>query len=185
MKKRVFIALNLTKVAKIAVAQILQKLKTVNPKPSIHYVKPDSVHLTLHFLGDRNPEEIERIKKILKSSARNYGSTMLITEKIDAFPNLKYPRVVFLTTREKNGNSLTNLQKQLGVELLKAGIDIDQRPWHPHLTLARLTGPNHFKTQAIKLTELEIPINSLELMESKLGVPGGQYKIIESYTLKS
>ena len=184
MTKRVFIALNFPAAAKGKLAGLLKKLKKINPNPAIRYVKPTSVHLTLHFLDDRTNGEIAKIKEVLKNVANDYNQTTLVTGAIDAFPNLKYPRVIFLTAEEKNRNSLINFQKKLGVELAKAGINVDRRPWQPHLTLARLAGSAHFKTEKVFIPELTIPITSVEIMESQLGAPGGQYKIIESYNLK-
>jgi len=97
---------------------------------------------------------------------------------------LNRPRVIFLSSREREGEGLPSLQKNLGQELEKIGLDIDHRAWHPHLTLARIKGPCQFKTENIQLPKLEIPIKSIELMESQLRPQGAEYEILESYSLK-
>ena len=185
MKKRVFIAINLAPVVKEELAILLSQLKKINPQPVVHYVKAKSIHLTLHFLGYLDEQQLNQTKIILKKSAKDYGATELATGQIGAFPDLKKPRVIFLSSREVNGEGLINFQKKLGQNLEKIGFDVDHRPWHPHLTLARIVGPCEFKTDQLKIPKLEIPVNSIELMESQLKPFGAEYKIIENYTLRS
>jgi 2'-5' RNA ligase len=185
MKKRVFIAINLPEPAKEELGKLISRCKKINPNPAIRYVKYKAIHLTLHFLGDLEEKEIEKVKIILKNAAKIHRQTELVTEEISAFPNLKKPRVIFLGNQEKAGENLVNLQQNLGQELEKTGIEVDHRIWHPHLTLARIVGSCQFKTEQIKLPNLKIPIKSIELMESRLDPYGADYKIIESYTLKN
>lgn len=185
MKKRVFIAINLPQTVKEELNKLVLLAKKINSQPVVRYVKTKGIHLTLHFLGYLDDEQINQVKDILKNSAKNYQKTELVTGEIGAFPNLNRPRVIFLSSQEKGEDTLTNLQKDLGEELEKIGMEIDHRPWHPHLTLARIVGPCEFKTQNLIAPKLEIPIKSIELMESQLLPQGAEYKIIESYTLKS
>ena len=184
MKKRCFIAINLPTTIREQLIKLLAQLKKINSSPSIRYVKPGGIHLTLHFLGYLTEEQINQVKNVLKRLAGEYSATELITKNIDAFPNLSQPRVIFLANEEKKNNNLTNLQKNLGEELEKIGIEVDHRPWQPHLTLARIAGPCQFKTEYLKITPLEIPVNTIELMESQLNPQGVEYKIIASYDLK-
>ena len=185
MTKRVFIAINLPETVKEELGKLILQCKKINSKPIIRYVKTKGIHLTLHFLGYLNEEQINQVKTVLKNIAGQYRQTELITGQINAFPNLDQPRVIFLSSREKAENSLIDLQKNLGEELEKTGIDVDRRIWHPHLTLARIVGPCQFKTEQIKLPNLGIPIKSIELMESQFLPRGAEHRIIESYTLKS
>jgi len=185
MKKRVFIAINLTETIREELGKLIAQCKKINSNLAIRYVKAKGTHLTLHFLGYLTEEQINQVKTVLKNIAQQYQQTELITSDIDAFPNLTQPRVIFLSGQEKVGDCLVSLQKNLGEELKKIGIDVDHRVWHPHLTLARIVGPCQFKTEQIKLPTLEIPIKSIELMESQLLPKGAEYRIIESYTLKS
>ncbi|MFA6254542.1 MAG: RNA 2',3'-cyclic phosphodiesterase [Patescibacteria group bacterium] len=184
MKKRVFIAINLPENIKGELNKLLSLCQKINSRPVIRYVKTKGIHLTLHFLGYLDEAQINQVKTVLKNLAQKYKQTELITGPIGAFPNLKYPRVIFLSSQEKAGDSLTGLQENLGAELEKIGIDVDHRAWHPHLTLARIVGPCQFKTEPIKLPNLLIPVKSLELMESTLLPNSAEYRIIESYTLK-
>ncbi len=184
MKKRVFIAINLPENIKEELNKLLSLCRKINSQPVIRYVKTKGIHLTLHFLGYLDEAQINQVRTVLKNLARNYNQTKLITGQIGAFPNLKQPRVIFLSSQEKEGDHLAGLQKNLSSELEKIGIDVDYRPWYPHLTLARIVGPCQFKTEPLKLPSLLIPVKSLELMESQLKPSGAEYKILASYQLK-
>lgn len=185
MKKRLFIAINPPAVAQQELTKVINKLKKINPQPAIRYVKPNSIHLTLHFLGQLNSDQISRVKEVLKNLTKTDHQTKLITGKIDAFPNLTQPRVIFLSGRQINSNSLISLQKTIGQQLEKVGLDISHRSWQPHLTIARIKSPCQFKTDQLKLRPIEIPIKSLELMESRLQPQGADYNIIASYAFKN
>ncbi|OGY45864.1 MAG: 2'-5' RNA ligase [Candidatus Buchananbacteria bacterium RIFCSPHIGHO2_01_FULL_39_8] len=184
MTKRCFIAINLPQSAKDQLAELLKQLKKINSAQEIRYVKAKNIHLTLHFLGNLKEQQIGQVQEILKHQAKKHQAKKLVTDKIDAFPDLKRPRVIFLGSEKIGEESLASLQNNLGQDLEKIGIEIDHRPWHAHLTLARIVGPCQFKTQNLNLPKLEIPINSVELMESQLSPYGAEYKILTSFTLK-
>ena len=185
MKKRVFIAINIPEIIKNKIGNLISLSKKANSNPLIKYVKPEILHLTLHFLGELEPSQIETVKNVMLRLAGNYSAANLTTGNINAFPNLKNPQVVFLETNEKNGRIIIGLQKNLGEELEKFKIDVDHRNWKPHITLARIKGQCQFKFESLFFPETEIPIKSIELMESNLKPSGSEYKIIESYSLKN
>jgi 2'-5' RNA ligase len=184
MTKRCFIAINLPADIKEKIAGLTVELKKINSNPGARFVKSDNIHLTLHFLDDLNESQINQVDIILKDIVRSYSQTTLITENIGGFPNLNFPRVVFIETREARSSLLNELQKAIGQRLEDIGMTVDHRPWRPHLTLARITGRINFQAKHISLPKIEIPITSIELMESQLGPGGSKYKIINTYKLK-
>lgn len=184
MTKRTFIALNLPRAEKAKLEKFINQLKKINPSQLIKYVKMQGLHITLHFLGALDEQQIKGVKKILKVQANQYSTTKIISQNLNAFPNLRRPKVIILNCQEPNGQTLSGFQINLGKSLEQAGLDVDQRHWQPHITLARIKAPIQFKIQGLKIPELELPITSVELMESKLNPYGAEYKIIESYTLK-
>ncbi|MDX9892988.1 MAG: RNA 2',3'-cyclic phosphodiesterase [Patescibacteria group bacterium] len=183
MDKRIFIAISLPDEMKNILAGFISQAKKINPHQAIHYVKPAGLHLTLHFLGNRNEREIKLIEEIIKTTCRQHSPMSLITSKINAFPDLKNPTTIILEVKEKFGSELTKLQATLGKKLTTSGISLDDRPWKPHLTVARIKTKTIFKTQNLRTPNLEFKINHIELMHSQLHPQGSQYKIIKSFTL--
>jgi len=185
MKKRVFIAINLPENIKEELNKLLSLCRKINSQPVIRYVKAKGIHLTLHFLGYLDEQQINQVKAVMQNSAINFQRTDLTTGQINAFPDFKNPRVIFLSSQGKGKDTLANLQKNLGQDLEKIGIEVDHRAWQPHLTLARIVGPTQFKTENIKLPRLEIPVTSIKLMESQLLPNGAEYEVLASFTLKN
>lgn len=185
MKKRIFIAINLPQEVKQEIGKLISLCKKIQTRPVFRYVKTKGLHLTLHFLGYLDERQINQVKIVLKNVAKNYKKTELVVGKIDAFPSLAKPRVIFLSSKEKGRDTLIDLQKELGRELEEAGLSVESRPWQPHLTLARIVGPCQFKSENLIPPKLTIGVESLELMESQTLESGAEYEILESYELKS
>jgi 2'-5' RNA ligase len=104
----------------------------------VRWTNPEKIHLTLKFFG--NIEE-SRIDSILKSIEEPLGKTSPFSLKVrgvGAFPHLKNPRVIWVGLADETG-VLTSLQKQIEAQLQKIGFQPEDRPFHPHLTLGRMT----------------------------------------------
>jgi 2'-5' RNA ligase len=187
MKHRTFIAVNLPSVIKQALMELIGDLKRANSDQPIKWVRPEGLHLTLHFLGYLDEKMIDKVKEILTSRTNQIPSFELKLGGISAFPNLTRPRVIFVECQEINGQNLVTLQKNIGQDLEKTGIKIDRRPWHAHITLARIKGPCKFSAQgrpASGWQDLHFKVDNIELMESQLRPDGARYSILESFELK-
>jgi len=174
--KRVFIALNLPSDIKTRIIGLLNKLS--QKCKGVKWVKSDGLHLTLHFLGDLNEEQIEQVKLTMQSMGGKFKQLQFKTTKINAFPNLTIPRVIFLDCQQTNGNSVLKLQKLLGEKLTRLGFTIDQRPWRPHITLGRVKGKPSLNFTLISLPQTSFALATFELMESILKPTGAEYKKI-------
>ncbi|MDD4996034.1 MAG: RNA 2',3'-cyclic phosphodiesterase [Patescibacteria group bacterium] len=176
MKIRSFIAVNLP----MEVKEILEKrIKEIKKeiKIGIKWVKKENLHLTLHFLGELENREIEKVKDILRK--------MVISDKI----RLKigqighFSRILFFKCREVEEHKIFDLQKNIGQELKKIGLKIDQRPWQMHLTFGRaktsISISDSFLNQ--KIEEKEFFITSIDLMKSELKISGPIYTIIKKF----
>ncbi len=173
-KKRLFMALNLPNELKKNINKGCAVMKHNNT--GVRWVKSDIMHLTLHFLGNLDKGLVEHVKEAMKSLEGRFKKIEFITGKINAFPNLERPRVIFLECKQTNGESAHKLQDMLGKELVKIGIKIDSRLWKTHLTLGRVKynqglylNPNCIKTYAFS-------ISTFELMESELKYSGAEYR---------
>ena len=182
-KKRCFIAVNFPQWLKDDLNNIINQLKKINHREDINWVKSENCHLTLHFLGYIDERQIEETKKILSSILSVSSPTNLFLDNFDYFPSLSRPRVFFISLKEK-GNSLSSIQSKLGLNLEKIGIRIEERPWHMHLTLARLKIPRPLKIIPFDFSKVKpVPVKSIELMESHLSPFGARYSIIQSFPI--
>lgn len=182
MKRRIFIAVNLPQKIKEELTDLISTLQKNNQQSFIKWINPENLHITLHFLGYLNEEEIKKVNQIMEEKTQPIRCELRMIN-IDAFPNLSRPRVIFIAIEEIGDKRLSNLQKELGIYLEKEGFEIEKRPWQPHLTLARIknsTPGNKFKFYPVPYSFhlLKFKIRSIDLMESKLERGGAKYKLL-------
>lgn len=131
-------------------------------------------HLTLQFIGQVQPEELEPIKE--KLSSVKFTKIALKLEKIGVYKNKKgYIKVVWagLTFPPE----LKVLQETLSLGELNYELD---KPFAPHLTLARIKYADDKKfekeLEIIKISPMEFTLDTLILYQSHLSKEGSKYE---------
>ena len=109
------------------------------PADCIRWVKPDSIHLTLKFLGQVPSDQIDLILSSLRAAVATHHAFTLEVAEAGCFPNLHRPRVVWVGIKEDPpGNRLAHLQRAVENAISPLGYPTEQRGFSPHLTLGRL-----------------------------------------------
>jgi len=179
--KRLFLCLNPPLDAKINIIKIINDYK--EKIPGARWTTKNNLHITLHFLQNQNQENEINIKNICHSLSGNFNPINFEIIEINAFPNQKKPRIIYLKNVQTNGDSAERLQKQLGIKLYKRGFNIEKRSWHPHVTIGRIKDPEPIVFEHA-LEKIKYEIKKFELTESILTPVGPIYKTIESYELQ-
>lgn len=94
-------------------------------------------HLTLHFLGERPPEELPALRSAIARGVAGSGPIRLEFFGGGLFPGRSRPRVAWVgigSGREE----LVRLRARVGRELAEAGLPTEAREFVPHLTLFRV-----------------------------------------------
>ena len=125
---RLFIAIDLPAALKESLAGLTREL------PAARWVGRGEIHLTLRFIGEVEEERGAAIKSALASLG--FASFPLTMQGVGHFPPAGRPRVLWVGL--ERCDPLMQLQREIELALLDAGIPPDQRPFSPHLTLARL-----------------------------------------------
>jgi len=183
-KKRVFIAINLPDEVKENLIQYIAKIKKINFSHNLKYVKPQGLHLTLHFLGYLTDEQIEQVKTAISQVIENKQSFSLTINQLNGFPNLSRARVVFIDCFGDIDKAI-EIQKELGQNLQNLNLEIDKRAWKAHLTICRIKNNEQFKIPDFDTPKLKFKVSSIDLMKSKLTPSGAEYSVLESFALKS
>jgi 2'-5' RNA ligase len=105
----------------------------------VRWVRLDGLHLTLRFLG---PTEEPRVALVAEAVARVAAASQPFAFTIDgggAFPDAVRPRTLWLGVSDGQ-DGLAGLAGALDRELAGAGWPLPDRPFRPHLTLARSDG---------------------------------------------
>jgi len=145
------------------------------------WVKAANLHVTLVFLGNLSAREIPRVSDIMTLVVNEFTPFELSLEGLSFFPpDVKDPKV-FSTGISGQVKILKQLNRELAGALRSANIYVEDRPYRPHLTLARLTS---VKT-ASRLSPLaeshrnmlntKFPVSEIVLFESRLGPNGATY----------
>ncbi|MDL9995008.1 MULTISPECIES: RNA 2',3'-cyclic phosphodiesterase [Bacillus] len=99
------------------------------------WVHPLDYHITLIFLGAADETQIKKLEGSLAEIASEIDPFSIEFGKIDVFGDRKRPRVLHL--EPKKNNTLERLREHTKQAVLQAGFQVEKRPYHPHMTLAR------------------------------------------------
>jgi 2'-5' RNA ligase len=182
---RAFIAIELPDPVKAAISRVQDRMHC-GEHPSVKWVSPESVHLTLKFLGNIGPEIVPDVGRAMSQAAAGLGRIRLELSGVGAFPNLRAPRVVWVGL-EGDIPTLRALQRQVENGLANLGFAPEGRAFSPHLTLGRVRqgaarDDQQRLSQAINSTELDelvaFEAASVSLMRSTLTRAGAVYSRI-------
>jgi len=134
---RSFIAIHLPQTIRDQLDQIITQLKQSCPSGSVRWVQSQNIHLTLKFLGDISPTNLDLLTDLLEAESAKHSSFEFSIGKLGAFPNLQRPRVIWVGVEP--AETLLNLQHRIDVETQRLGYASEARGFSPHLTLGRIS----------------------------------------------
>lgn len=175
---RTFIAIELNP----QIRSELSGLQTILKKSDadVKWVEPESIHLTLKFLGHIENEKVKEVQNALSEAAKKFNPFTLGLKEIGAFPKLSYPKVIWAGVNEGRVES-EQIAKELEDRLEKLGIPKEEREFHPHITLGRVRSPKNKEAlkNIIETTKFEpsskINVVHLTLFKSQLTPQGPIY----------
>lgn len=185
---RSFIAVEISQQIKEALERVLQEFKRV--QCDVKWVQPESIHLTLKFLGEIDPNMVPEIKEALEKTLSYHGPFSLSAEGIGAFPKLDNPRVVWVGLGGEL-DKLAALQKDVEAVLNALGFPKEDRPFKPHLTLGRVRSPKGKEALVKKLREMSsktlgiFPVDCVAQYRSELLPTGAKYTVLWKENLAS
>ncbi len=131
---RLFIALDLDEEIRIRITRFLEGVQPFAPEA--RWAKPESLHVTLKFIGEQKDEALPHIKE--KLQAITAPTTAIHFRNYGFFPNPKSARVFWIGMQA--GPELAALARAIDEKVSELGIEKEIRPFSPHLTLARSPG---------------------------------------------
>ena len=138
---RVFVAVDVGDAVRREVTRVVSaltgKLEAVKTPPKVVWVKPAALHVTVKFLGEVEPPEIERLQALL-SPPIPIAPFELVWRGIGTFPSPKNPRALWLGVT--NGAApLAEVEAEVSRRLAgERAVELDDRAFLPHLTLGRV-----------------------------------------------
>lgn len=131
---RIFIGIDLSDEVRAKVARLIEGV--CGFAPEARWVRPESLHITLKFIGERKAEQVEEVARRLRQIQSptleiRLGGTGF-------FPTPKAPRVFWIGIHA--GSQLGRLAADIDAAMSELGIPREARAFSPHLTLARAGG---------------------------------------------
>ncbi len=142
---RAFIAMPLPDTLHQQLELLVSELKHAGVS-GVRWVPLTNIHLTLKFLGDITELQRKNLTERLTAIVQQFSPINITIGGIGAFPNPRRARVVWVGVQAPA--QLARLQQLVENEAAEAGIPPEEKPFSPHLTIARGT---KYATQ----TELE------------------------------
>ena len=139
--------------------------------PDIRWVDEHLLHLTVKFLGERDDSFVPELTRKLDAVASGYSPVPFTLGGVGAFPNLRRPSVVWIGAAGDTKLELLNHDVEFVCSQL--GVEVEGRPFRPHVTLARIRAADPAAVRRFAqacervLYEEQCHVNSLDLMLSE------------------
>jgi 2'-5' RNA ligase len=182
---RLFVAIELEEALLNRIMDLVGKLRGELPK--IRWSRREAIHLTLRFLGEVDAGRVAALEESLsRSAARATGGFTVEVEGLGTFGDRRRPRVVWAGVQERSG-ALESLRGAVEEASLAVGFEGEERPFRPHLTLARLKHSHPDLGRALA-TRAAVRlgsslVKSFSLIESRLSTEGASYSRVALFGL--
>ena len=168
MTKRLFVAIDLPDSTRQFLAGLDPHIR------GVRWSDAEQMHLTLAFFGDVPDDVYLAFRK--KLGAIEVGAFFLPIIGVGAFPAKGWPKVLWIGVGRGHPH-LFQLHKRVSDVAIAAGLEVDLRPWHPHITIARCrnVAPQSLRTFLKANDDLDagmIHVDAFYLYSSKL-TPAG------------
>lgn len=183
---RAFIGIGLPETCRSAIARALAPFQTESGR--IAWVREQNLHLTLKFLGEIRPEQVDGLEPLLADAAEGVPSFGFDVAGAGAFPSLRAPRVLWIGIREPL-ELVGKLQQNIETALSRSGFPREDRPFHPHVTAGRVKGPlppgwgDRFAGALSGIRFGSARAASFQLYESWLSPAGATYTVMRDIPL--
>lgn len=153
------------------------------------WVRPESLHLTFRFWGDLRAEAIPAVCEALQGAARTSAPFLVVARGLGCFPNADRARVLWMGLEDPRGQ-LLQFRRRIDVSLAAMGVPAEEKPFRPHLTVARArSAPQRGELEALLNAHDGQPfghvaVSQLHLMRSDLSGKGAVHTRLDWFPLQ-
>ncbi len=165
-------------------------LKQLRPIAPLKWSPPENLHITLKFIGNWPEDRLPELRQTLETVSPP-GIVKIDISGFGYFPNPRRPRNFFAEVHA--GPELASLATAIDEALVKIGCPRENRPYTPHLTLARIkdedirslrehvAAMNNFQFGSFEAKQFHLYASNQA--HSNQGRNGSIYSILASYPL--
>ncbi|MFC1498452.1 RNA 2',3'-cyclic phosphodiesterase [Verrucomicrobiota bacterium] len=183
---RAFIAIEISEEVRRNISRLQADFVKTGVK--VKWVKPENMHLTLLFFGETQPAAVTNIVTIMDGITQETVPFVCEVSGMGFFGRPKSPRIVWAGIAG-DVEILKSVQAGLVSSLKNSGLDLDSKPFVPHLTIGRIRDSRN-AGNLISAIEAEknrsfgrIEVNRLVLVKSELRPTGPIYSLLHESKL--
>lgn len=188
MKHRSFLAFDITEKMRAELSQVIGLLSTKTH--DIKWVSPERMHCTLRFFGEVEEELLlGKLSDVIENEVRHQSPVHIVGRGIGAFPNWRYPRVLWAGL-VGDVEAMISLQAKLNESFREFGFQKDPRAFRLHLTLGRAKSPVKNAEALMQVVEKladkefgDMNVNNLTLYKSVLTKDGPVYTALKTFKI--
>ena len=169
---RCFVAIEIPEAIQTRLVSVQEELREHIRGAS--WVKRENIHLTLKFLGDVAPNQINIIKNTIEQVAGARSPFLMEIGGIGAFPNLVRPRIIWAGMKT-GADEVTAIAREINSGLSRRGYARDEKKFRPHFTLARLKSRMNLKS-LVHVFQLYDTMNGATLIVDRIRVVQSRLK---------
>jgi RNA 2',3'-cyclic 3'-phosphodiesterase len=179
---RVFIAVDLPQDLRKTLTDVERELEPLTD--TARWVAPESIHITLKFIGEIPEKRIQDIDAAL--TGLTWKAFTVTVRGVGFFPGNRSPRVLWAGMEAP---TMQNLTEELDSRLERLGFEKEKRAFRPHITLARARDSridSSLVTAASKYLEHDFgsfTVDRVFLFKSILKPTGAVYERLKEYLL--
>jgi len=180
---RVFVAIDLPDAVRRELKELQRKLRPLTS--SSRWVAPESIHITLKFLGEVPEKQIEQIDEAL--TGLTWKPLTISVHGVGFFPGVRSPRVFWAGM---DAPTMQDLTEELDARMERLDFDREKRAFRPHITLARARATRidtALVTVASEYSERDVgsfTADRIFLFQSTLKQSGAIYSKVKEYSLE-
>ena len=153
--------------------------------PAFRWTEPEALHLTIAFIGNIDPDHVTPIASAVERAAAALAPVPTGLSRFGSFPERGAARVLWVGLDDPDGGLVrvaAATTTALGVFL-----EADERPYHPHVTIARARRP---ATVPAAFHDDQVPgarwtIDAVTLFRSHLGAGAPRYERLGRWNLQA
>ena len=176
---RTFVAIQLNDECRSAAASVLEKLRAA--VQGVAWVRPESLHITVKFLGEIEERSLDDAISALNEAASGAKPFRMLCAKVSGFPPRGPLRVIHVGIEEPTG-ALSELARRVDEAMATVlGVRPETRPFHAHITIGRVKRPREcmplpeIVRMAGEPARAAMRVESVALMRSELTPRGAVY----------
>ncbi|HEX6177627.1 MAG TPA: RNA 2',3'-cyclic phosphodiesterase [Thermoanaerobaculia bacterium] len=168
--------------------ELNRRVEPLKPKlPPASWVRPETQHLTLAFLGDHDPSIVDRLAAIVDERLRAIKQFEAKLRGCGFFPNRRHARVGWVGLEPET--PFINVAAAVRDAVKSSGIELDRADFKPHLTIMRIRDPwppasaDTFQKGLAGYESTPFTVDRVTLFSSQLNPKGAIHTALREFAL--